>query len=66
MIKVLLLSVTIIGIAVAAIAIRMFVFKGGEFKKSCSSVDPKTGQRMGCTCDKGEGGGQCENRPQSQ
>jgi len=26
--------------------------KGGEFKKQCSTVDPLTGERIGCTCGK--------------
>ncbi|MBW6490878.1 MAG: hypothetical protein K0B15_06735 [Lentimicrobium sp.] len=53
--KVLLLAVVIIGFSIAGIAIKMFLKKGGEFKKSCSSVDPNTGQRLGCTCGKSEG-----------
>lgn len=48
--KILLLSVILIAIALAAIAIKMFLKKGGEFKKHCSSVDAKTGQRIGCVC----------------
>ncbi|MDD2530706.1 MAG: hypothetical protein PHN41_05700 [Bacteroidales bacterium] len=34
------------------IGIKMFLKKGGEFKKQCSSVDPLTGERIGCTCGK--------------
>ena len=60
--KVILLSVILISIAVAAIAIKMFVKKDGEFKKSCSSVDPDTGKPLGCTCGHGEGGSYCDNR----
>jgi len=60
--KLILLSAIIIAIAIAAIAIKMFVKKDGEFKKSCSTVDPKTGKPMGCTCGNGEGGENCENR----
>ncbi len=57
--KVLLLSVIVLSIAIAAIAIKMFVKKGGEFKKSCSTIDPETGKPLGCTCDKVEG--ECKN-----
>lgn len=60
--KLLLLSIILIGIAVAAIAIKMFVKKEGEFKKACSSVDPKTGKPIGCTCGNADGGESCDNR----
>ncbi|KAF0200373.1 MAG: hypothetical protein FD170_3548 [Bacteroidetes bacterium] len=58
--KVVLLAVIIIGLSIAGIAIKMFLKKGGEFKKSCSSVDPATGERYGCSCGKAEGT-TCEN-----
>lgn len=60
--KVILLTLIITGLAIAAIAIKMFVRKDGEFTKSCSGTDPETGQRYGCTCGKGDGGEQCDNR----
>lgn len=50
--KVVLLAVVIVGLSIAGIAIKMFMQKGGEFKKSCGSVDPHTGQRIGCSCGK--------------
>ncbi|MCF8369403.1 MAG: hypothetical protein K9G76_10205 [Bacteroidales bacterium] len=50
-IKVILLSVLLLGLAVMGIAIKMFLQKGGQFTKSCSSVDTSTGKRIGCTCD---------------
>jgi hypothetical protein len=59
--KILILSVILIGIAIAGIAIKMFLKKGGEFKKQCSSVDPDTGESYGCTCGKADGGETCEN-----
>lgn len=59
-IKVILLAIILVGIAVAAIAIKMFFIKGGEFKKSCGSVDPETGKPMPCGC-KSEGEGICKN-----
>ncbi|MDY0342637.1 MAG: hypothetical protein RBR28_03635 [Lentimicrobium sp.] len=58
--KVILLAVIIVGLSIAGIAIKMFVQKGGEFKKSCGSVDPHTGKRMGCSCGKTEGAA-CDN-----
>ncbi|GAB1402839.1 MAG: hypothetical protein PHX54_01400 [Lentimicrobiaceae bacterium] len=60
--KVVLLAVLIVGLSIAGIAIKMFAQKGGEFKKSCGSVDPHTGQRLGCSCGKAEGTA-CDNTP---
>jgi hypothetical protein len=48
--KVILLAIGIVGIAFAGIAIKMFFIKGAEFKKSCGSVDPKTGKPLACGC----------------
>lgn len=58
--KVVLLAVLIVGLSIAGIAVKMFFIKGGEFKKSCGSVDPHTGQRIGCSCGKAEGTS-CDN-----
>ncbi|MDZ7741284.1 MAG: membrane or secreted protein [Bacteroidota bacterium] len=57
--KLLLITAVLIGIAVAGIAIKMFLKKDGEFKKQCGSTDPTTGQKIGCSCGGGEGS--CEN-----
>jgi hypothetical protein len=54
-----LVVILLIGLSFAGIAIKMFFKKGGEFKKSCSTVDPQTGKPMGCSC--GGGDGSCEN-----
>jgi hypothetical protein len=59
--KVVLLAVLIVGLSIAGIAVKMFFKKGGEFKKSCGSVDPHTGQRIGCSCGKAEGRTNCDN-----
>ncbi len=48
--KVLLLTIILVGAAIAGIAIKMFVQKGGQFSKSCSTVDTTSGKRIGCTC----------------
>jgi len=61
MLKLLIITIIVVGLAIAAIAIKMFVKKGGEFKKSCSSVDPDTGQKIGCTCGK-TSDQPCENK----
>jgi len=37
----------------------MFFKKGGEFKKSCSTMDETTGEQVGCICA-GEDETQCE------
>lgn len=49
-IKLILLTVALLAIAFAFIGIKMFVKKDGKFTKQCSTIDPNTGQRMGCTC----------------
>lgn len=61
MLKVLIISIVLLGIAFAGIAIKMFVKKGGEFQKSCGSVDPDTGQRTACSCGKSSEE-QCQNK----
>ena len=48
-------------LAFAGFAIKMFLKKDGEFKKQCSSVHPKTGERLGCVCSSGKGDGSCHN-----
>jgi hypothetical protein len=64
MIKILLLTVLLIGLAFAGIAIKMFLKKGGQFEKRCSSTDLKTGDRMACSCGHGGGGPDCQNKKQ--
>ena len=56
--KILLISIVIIGIGFAGIAVKMFFKKDYTFKKQCSTVDPRTGKRMGCACGTG---GACHN-----
>lgn len=58
--KLLLITIVIVAISIAFIAIKMFFIKGGEFKKSCSSVDPNTGERLGCSCGSAKQG-TCRN-----
>jgi len=53
------ICIALIGLAVAGIAIKMFLKKGGEFKKQCSDKDPKTGESLGCSC--GGHGKTCHN-----
>jgi len=66
MLKILLITLLILALAVAGIAIKMFVKRDGEFKKSCSGVDPSTGQKIGCTCGNSDGGSQCANRSEKE
>lgn len=61
MLKLLLITIVLVGIAIAGIAVKMFFKKGGEFQKSCGSVDPYSGQRVACTCGKPEEE-RCENK----
>lgn len=52
MLELLVITIVLLGLAIAAIGIKMFVKKGGEFQKSCGSVDPTSGQRTACSCGK--------------
>lgn len=53
-------SLVLVAIAISAIAIKMFLIKGGQFTKQCSSVD--TGNtKIGCTCGEKEPEDRCEN-----
>jgi len=61
MLKLIVVTSLLLGLAFAGIAIKMFFIKGAEFRKSCSSVDPNTGKRMGCSCGGAENS-TCENR----
>lgn len=60
--KILFLSVVILAIAIAAMSIKMFLIKGGEFKKTCSSCDPHSGKPMNCSCGHGDGEADCKNK----
>jgi len=59
--KILLITIVFMALAFAGFAVKMFFKKDGEFKKSCSSVHPKTGERLGCACG-GDGDGSCQNK----
>ena len=50
LLKLLLITAALLAIAFAFIGIKMFVKKDGKFTKQCSTIDPETGQRLGCTC----------------
>jgi hypothetical protein len=65
LLNVLIISIIFVGLAFAGFAIKILLTKNGEFKKSCSSVDPMTGERYGCSCGNADGGEACENRRQS-
>lgn len=58
--KVLLLAIGLLGIAIAAIAVKMFVIEGATFKKSCSSANPDPKKRIGCTCGENTPGQMCD------
>jgi hypothetical protein len=60
MLKLILVAVVLVSFAFAGIAIKMFFFKDAEFRKSCSSIDLHTGQRLGCSCG-GDENSSCEN-----
>ncbi|PKP04066.1 MAG: membrane or secreted protein [Bacteroidetes bacterium HGW-Bacteroidetes-6] len=49
-IVVIIVVVVFIALAFVGIGIKMFLKKGGEFKKQCSTKDPQTGKALGCSC----------------
>ena len=59
--KLFLLTLILISIAIAGIAIKMFFIKGGQFTKQCSSVDTGKNLRIGCTCGEKDPEDRCEN-----
>lgn len=65
MLKILIITIVLLGLAIAGIAIKMFLKKGGEFQKSCGSVDPETGQRTACSCGKSSAE-MCQNKHKHQ
>ncbi|MCK9162962.1 MAG: hypothetical protein WCR29_05510 [Bacteroidales bacterium] len=60
-ITVFIITFALLLISFAFIGIKMFVKKGGEFKKQCSTVDPLTGERHGCTCQSNVVNHECDN-----
>ena len=46
-----LLTLALLTLAIAGIAIKMFVRKGGEFKKQCATIEFESGEKVGCICD---------------
>lgn len=59
--KLILITVVLVAIATALIAIKMFFVKGAVFTKTCSSdLDDASGKKMDCMCEKNPDY-QCEN-----
>lgn len=54
MLKLIVVAILLVGISFAGIAIKMFFIEGASFKKSCSSVNPQTGESTDCSCGGGE------------
>jgi len=62
LLNVLIISIIFIGLAFAGFAVKILLTKNGEFKKSCSSVDPQTGEHYGCSCGNTDGREECRNK----
>ncbi|MBN2173495.1 MAG: hypothetical protein JW731_05150 [Bacteroidales bacterium] len=54
MLTVILISILMVGLAIAGIAIKMFVQKGGQFTKTCSTIEFSNGEKVGCVCGDGD------------
>jgi hypothetical protein len=65
LIDIIIFSIILLGLAIGGLAIKILLIKNGEFKKSCSSIDPETGQSYGCSCGSADGGEACRNGQQS-
>ncbi|HSW67526.1 MAG TPA: hypothetical protein VLH16_03005 [Bacteroidales bacterium] len=50
--KIVLPAMILLGIAWAAIAIKMFLKRNGEFRKSCESQNNSAGKTVSCACGK--------------
>ncbi|MDD3875081.1 MAG: hypothetical protein PHT69_00510 [Bacteroidales bacterium] len=59
MLKILILSVLLVAFAVAALGVKMFFKKDGQFTKTCASMD-SNGKKVPCSC-KASGEDKCEN-----
>lgn len=60
MIVVLIASAAVVILLMIGLGIKIILKKNGQFEKSCSSRDPKTGEKIGCGC--GGGNNQCHNQ----
>ncbi len=56
-----LISIALIGIAFAAIGIKMFLLPDGQFVKQCSTVDSGPLKNIGCSCGEQSPEDRCEN-----
>ncbi|MCL2413128.1 MAG: hypothetical protein FWC98_03210 [Bacteroidales bacterium] len=45
-----LITIAFMALAFIGIAIKMFVKKGGEFKKQCLTIEFESGEKIGCIC----------------
>lgn len=64
MLQIIIITIILLALAFAGFAVKMFFHKDGEFKKTCGSVDPTTGTKIGCSCGNAEGGKSCDNKNQ--
>jgi hypothetical protein len=46
-----LITLGLLALALVGIAIKMFVKKGGEFKKQCATIEFESGEKIGCVCN---------------
>ena len=50
--KVVIFSIILVASTLALISIKLLIKKNGTFEKKCNSVDPLTGLKINCTCDR--------------
>ncbi len=49
MFQLIIISVILVGLAIVGIAVKMFLVKGGQFSRTCESMNEK-GEKVPCTC----------------
>lgn len=62
LILIFIITAVLLFLSFCFIGIKMFLKKGGEFKKQCSTVDPYTGERIGCSCGKKSVYDECKSK----
>ncbi len=59
--QVFFLAIVLMGIAFAAIGIKMFLLPDGQFTKQCSTVDSGPLKNIGCSCGEKSPEERCED-----
>ena len=61
MLLIIVITTVLLAFAFLGIGIKMFFKKDGAFTKTCQSIDPLTGEKIGCVCND-TSGKKCVNK----